>query len=444
MLNGQEADSLLQAHRDLLQADAHRILRPYQLGHFYQALDSLQAGQKKNVVIAHVGDSHIQADYLPRTLRQYFWQRFGCGGRGLVFPYALADTHGPLDYAWSSPDKWQFRRRTFQRGGPDIGLTGMGLRAENTSVSLDFAFAKKQDMPFDELILFGNADTQWQVQVTSSAQPPALPARWQYHTVQSGENLYGIGRRYGESVQQLLRWNQLSSPLIYPEQQLRVGQLDRLPATALEMQPVAETASSVYQAQLAAPTSRMRLLGESPQQPELYGVILRHRRQSGILYHMIGVNGTTYYHYHRSTTFWEQMRVVQPDLVVVTLGTNEALQNSFQPRQIEPEVRGFLRKLQDVIPGGRILLMTNPDAGHRDGRLRTKPRQMRDLLLRLAREEGVAVYDVYAVMGGAGSIYSWRQAQLAYRDFIHFTEKGYIFQGALVFEALMQAYDKHD
>lgn len=444
ILRGQDTDSLWQQHRDLVESDAHRILRPQQLNHFFQALARLQAGQQGDVVVAHIGDSHIQADYLPRTLRHAFWQQFGCAGRGLVFPYAMAGTHGPLDYDWTSANQWTYRRRTFQREGPGIGITGMGLRGAGTSVVLDFAFAKNEDISFDNLILFGDERSRWQAQVIDPARPPALPSQWQYHTVHAGETLYSIGRKYGESAQQLLSWNQLSGPLIYPQQQLRVGQRKDGPSILFELQPVAKATPAIRQVQLPQPATRVRLLGESPQSPELYGVILRNRHKSGVLYHMIGANGTTYYHYHRSTIFWEHLRVVKPDLIMITLGTNEALQPRFLPRQIEPEVRGFLRKLKSIVPGGRILLMTNPDAGHLDGRIRQKPGQMRDLLLRIAEEEEVAVYDLYAAMGGAGSIYPWHAAQLAYKDFIHFTKKGYIFQGILVYEALMQAYYGHD
>ena len=444
MLYGQDPDSLLQQHRSLLNADAHRILRPQQLNHFLQALVHLQHGRRQEVVIAHVGDSHIQADYLPQTLRRAFWQQFGCAGRGMVFPYAMAETHGPLDYDWTSLSAWTYRRRTFQRGGPDIGITGMGLRGARQEVSLTFAFAKKQPLPFDHLTLYGDAQTRWQIEVIDPTRPPALPAQWQYHTVQSGETLYSIGRQYGQPVQQLLSWNQLSGPLIHPGQQLRVEQRRGSAAATYPLLPLDTTTAGVTYRQLPQLATQFRLLGESPGQPQLYGVVLRNRQQRGILYHMLGTNGTTYYHYHRAERFWRQMRTLQPDLIIITLGTNEALQRRFLTGQVEPEVRGFLRKLKAIAPGGRILLMTNPDAGHRDGRIRQKPGQMRELLLRIAAEEDVAVYDLYAAMGGAGSIYPWREAQLAYRDFIHFTKKGYIFQGALVYEALMQAYYGHD
>lgn len=444
VLWGQKPDSLLRRHRNLLAADAHRVIRPHQIGHFLQELARLQSGQNREVVIAHVGDSHIQADYLPRTLRRSFWQQFGCAGRGMVFPYAMAETHGPLDYQWTSPDLWTHRRRTFQRGGPDIGVTGMGLRGKDTSVVLDFAFAKNQDIPFDYLTVLGDARTQWRIQIVDPVRPPGLPARWQYHTVRAGETLYGIGRQYGQPVQQLLSWNHLPGPFIHPGQQLRVDQRQSTIAASDPLLPTDTSIAGVSYRQLPQPATRLRLFGESRALPELYGVVLHNRQQAGILYHMLGTNGTTYYHYHRSERFWRQMHILQPDLIIVTLGTNEALQQRFLPRQIEPEVRGFLRKLKALAPGGRILLMTNPDAGHQDGRIRQNPRQMRDLLLRVAAEEDVAVYDLYTAMGGAGSIYRWREAQLAYRDFVHFTKKGYIFQGALVYEALMQAYYRHD
>jgi LysM repeat protein len=45
-----------------------------------------------------------------------------------------------------------------------------------------------------------------------------------YHEVKSGETLYGIGERYGVSVDQLQRLNELGKKeTIYPAQTLIVG-----------------------------------------------------------------------------------------------------------------------------------------------------------------------------------------------------------------------------
>ena len=45
-----------------------------------------------------------------------------------------------------------------------------------------------------------------------------------YHEVQAGDTLYGISRKYGVSVNDLMRWNNLSSrSILQPGQKLKIG-----------------------------------------------------------------------------------------------------------------------------------------------------------------------------------------------------------------------------
>ena len=51
-----------------------------------------------------------------------------------------------------------------------------------------------------------------------------------------------------------------------------------------------------------------------------------------------------------------------------------------------------------------------------------------------------AYWDLYDIMGGAGSMDAWVNANLARTDRIHFTPDGYTILGNLLFNALMDAY----
>src|SRR5690349_6311513 len=69
----------------------NKIFQPDSLAlrHFFNALDSLENGTRKKVIVIHLGDSHIQADLLSGRVRTLLQDSavFGNGGRGLVFPY---------------------------------------------------------------------------------------------------------------------------------------------------------------------------------------------------------------------------------------------------------------------------------------------------------------------------------------------------------------------
>ena len=55
----------------------------------------------------------------------------------------------------------------------------------------------------------------------------------------------------------------------------------------------------------------------------LNGVVLE-SNNPGIIYHNIGVNGAKYSDYNKYPLFFDQLKALQPDLIIVSLGTNES------------------------------------------------------------------------------------------------------------------------
>ena len=66
-------------------------------------------------------------------------------------------------------------------------------------------------------------------------------------------------------------------------------------------------------------------------------------------------------------------------------------------------------------------------------------KRLRDVILRVAEEEKLPVYDFYVVAGGRGSSDKWFNDQYLNRDHIHLTRAGYTLQGHLFTEALEEA-----
>ena len=59
-----------------------------------------------------------------------------------------------------------------------------------------------------------------------------------------------------------------------------------------------------------------------------HGIVLENTFNSGVLYHMIGVNGATYDDYNNTEIFFNQLPYLKPDLIVASLGTNESFEDS--------------------------------------------------------------------------------------------------------------------
>ncbi len=96
------------------------------------------------MVFIHYGGSHIQAEYPTTVARKKFHERFGSGGRGLIFNYGAANTYSSINYASTFKGKWKFNK-SFQGRKVDLplGVCGMTVESTDTNASLNFKFKNK-------------------------------------------------------------------------------------------------------------------------------------------------------------------------------------------------------------------------------------------------------------------------------------------------------------
>ena len=62
----------------------------------------------------------------------------------------------------------------------------------------------------------------------------------------------------------------------------------------------------------------------------------------------------------------------------------------------------------------------------------------REAIIEYAKTHQCAVWDLYGIMGGTGSMSVWVKQKLAAKDYVHFSGAGYKLQGNLLFNALDQ------
>jgi lysophospholipase L1-like esterase len=177
---------------------------------------------------------------------------------------------------------------------------------------------------------------------------------------------------------------------------------------------------------------------------QMYGISLENGR-SGVIYHSFGIIGANCDSFAKSAFFQKQLESVQPDLVIVSLGTNDASTPYFKKEDFTAKFEALIQKIREICPHSAILLTTAPDSYFpRQRRYTAKPNtnmaSEREAILELAARRQCAVWDFYSVMGGDGSMAIWRESALANLDNIHFTKEGYERQGRLLLEALMKGY----
>lgn len=87
-------------------------------------------GDTTDIRILHIGDSHIQAEFVTNHLRGLLQKRYGNAGRGLITPLRLAGTNQPHDYAVTAQGggDWAQTRLLKYPWPVKPGMTGISAR----------------------------------------------------------------------------------------------------------------------------------------------------------------------------------------------------------------------------------------------------------------------------------------------------------------------------
>ncbi|MBQ7633976.1 MAG: lipase [Bacteroidaceae bacterium] len=160
-----------------------------------------------------------------------------------------------------------------------------------------------------------------------------------------------------------------------------------------------------------------------------------------VKYRDLGINGATYSSYVRSGKL-EDVYAWQPDLVIISFGTNEAY-GRYVPETHYRHIDELVVLLQENLPYACLLLTTPAGCYLKGGRHNPANLTCAETIDRYAREHGLPVYDLFAVAGGeANACANWKRTGMMRGDGVHFTPAGYTAQGNMLYEAFRRAYDE--
>ena len=150
-----------------------------------------------------------------------------------------------------------------------------------------------------------------------------------------------------------------------------------------------------------------------------------------------------------------------PDLIVLSLGTNEAHGMGYREDLHERQLKAFLAGLERACPGAVVLLTTPPGDyltprygdSRKMGRSKRRTKQVRTakrpnpmsgrcarFLSDYAGEHAMACWNLYEICGGDEMAQrNWVAGHYMRPDRVHFEPKGYQLQGTLLAEALVRA-----
>lgn len=353
--------------------------------------EAIANSSQSPVSVIHIGDSHIQAEIGTSVIREMLQLDFGNGGRGLLSPLRLSGTNQPHDYGFESGSSWSIEKIMKAPWTNLMGFNGtsLTLRGNRGNIRLSTAENDESYNPFSSVNIFYNGNL----------------------VVTGVSDEYGMPLEYSVSHQ-----------------------------------------NGVAQIQLAKPISKIDISLESKGSLTIFCASVSNNRP-GIIYHAIGNNGATYATYNRIGTTAQGISHLKPNLVIISLGTNEAF-GKLDLMSFRSSMDRLIKSVMEHNPQSEILLVTPMECerssvyrvgrGKRRRRVRTYAVNqnilpIRNEILRYGRENHIAVYDWYSVAGGAGASGRWFNDKLFGGDRIHHTASGYRLGGKLLYEALIKA-----
>lgn len=164
-------------------------------------------------------------------------------------------------------------------------------------------------------------------------------------------------------------------------------------------------------------------------------------RETGLTYFSYGNSGKTFAWYSAQPGFVRQLEQYAPDLVIVTLGTNDAF-GKMTYESSWRDVDSFVTVVRSVRPDSAILFTTPPDSYYRHGTSNPNIAVMERVLIDYANSKGFATWDFFSAMGGSGAMNQWLESDLARPDRIHLTAVGYALKGEMLSKAIIDGYNE--
>ncbi|MDO9254756.1 MAG: GDSL-type esterase/lipase family protein [Bacteroidales bacterium] len=386
-----EADTLGVLEFPFINYKADTLINADHLTSFFEKLRKLENGDSNQLSILHIGDSHIQADFLTREVRKAFQQRFGNAGRGLVFPLRVAGTNEPNDYRSSTNAGWTVAKINSPNRLPEPGLSGISILSTENGIYFDVTTSNHDDLDyaFDQVTLIHRKDSsQFDCRFTDS--PPKFGYLMSASPMEPGE------------ITTSVRFENPTNFVRIQAEQTEVGQ------------------NSVT----------------------VNGLVLTNSKP-GIVYNSVGINGAHFNDYNNSPLFYAQLKVLMPDLVILSLGANEGANIKVTVDEVIASVISMMQRIKSVNPGTCILIATPADDYFRKKYKNPYLEAVQRALKQSAEQEHVACWDMYGISGGFGSCSEWKKAALMQKDGVHFNKQGYTLQGSLLYQALIDSYLKY-
>lgn len=356
--------------------------------YLFSRFDSLLYQGTGKITMLHMGGSHIQADVWSERMRERLqgYANGVNGGRGWLFPFKMARTNNPYNYFAIWDGDWDYCKNTIRKEC-DLGVSGIRVTTSDTLTHIKINFREAlrgrpyQEYDINKVTVLHNTDSS-------------------SYSVE----IFNPGVIYKKEVDTIIGCTRFYLQEYIPNLELVIRKTDSL-----------------------------------QNEFTLYGIYAE-TDDPGFVYNAIGVNGASTNSYLKCNKWAEQMKVMAPDMVVFSIGINDAYEPGFNP---DVYYKNYCKLMDDVLaanPNATFLLTSNNDSYYKRRYPNPRAKEAREVMYRLSKKYNCAFWDMFEVMGGLGSVDYWIDEGLAKTDKIHLTREGYHMMGDLMFSAIMEGY----
>ena len=332
----------------------------------------------ERIRLSFFGDSHTSADWWTGHIRRVLQDRWGDVGHGFIMPAAIYSGYRGQDVNLCSTRGWR-ADWIGRRGGRGDGLVGFAGMSVSSADPNDFGWVQ-----------------------TTLRNPHGRRAEL--------FRIYALGHSGGGT--------------------LRVN----VDQTAARILPTTAAEPTLQEMRISVPDGPHRLTVAPAGNGEvrLFGVSME-RGGPGVLVDTMGIRGRL----AKDWLTWSPTLVaaglasLDPDLVVLAYGTNEASDTGYSMEEYRVDLEAVVIKLRAMLPESvPCLLVGPPDRAGRTSNgwtVWSRTAEVAQAQREVALAFGCAFWDWQAATGGPGSIVPWvyRSPPLAARDGVHYTRGGY-------------------
>lgn len=350
----------------------------------YKKIDKVKAGDKEQVNIVHIGGSHVQGGTWSNTFLAGFQSEYRTAGGGYFsFPYKIAKTNSQ-PYATSfSNGKWKRCRAIGKDFCLPLGMSALSITTNDSANYFGVALTQRAVCKYvNNVKVYHNFNNSFEF--TAKAKDNTRIERKEFKD--NGYTLFKFDMPVDSVNFELTRKDTLQKDFI------------------------------------------------------IYGFSLENDMTAGFYLAGLGANGASSVSFLRCANLVPQLESLHPDLVIISLGVNDTQSKGFEKDDYIEHYDSLITFIKKANPAAAIILTTTTDNYIKRKTSNKRTISARDAMFELMEKHSVAVWDLFTLMGGYKSMPKWQKAGLAAKDKVHFSGKGYVLLGNLMYEAVNKSY----